>query len=173
MNIRNTLIIAGAAIALSSLAGSAFAAGGTVSATANASVTVVSPTTLTNTQAMAFGTVVRPTGLNGNTTFALDTLGNLTATGGDGSIVASTTSAAKFNIGTMAAITYTTTQTLTFAQAGLINIAASAPQVTTGTLGTVGANGTQEIRYGGQFDVTPTTTAQAYTGTLTVTINYN
>ena len=38
---------------------------------------------------------------------------------------------------------------------------------------TIGAAGTQEIRYGGQFDMTPATTAQAYTGTLAVTVNYN
>ena len=60
MNIRNILIAAGSALALSALAGGALASG-SVSATANASVTVVSPTTLTKTQDMVFGTVVRPT----------------------------------------------------------------------------------------------------------------
>ena len=46
---------------------------------------------------------------------------------------------------------------------------------TSGTLGTIsGANGgSQEIRYGGQFDITAATAAQNYTGTLTVTVNYN
>lgn len=172
MKLRNRLVAAASAIAVTALAGSAFAAG-SLNASAVSSVTVVSPTTLTKTQDMAFGTVVRPSGASGNTTFILDTLGNVTKTGGDGSIVASTTSSAKFNISTIAAINYTTSQVLTFAPAGLINIAASAPVATTGTLGQVPANGTQEIRYGGQFDVTPTTAPQTYTGTLAVTVNYN
>lgn len=171
MIIRNTVVAAGAALALSALATSAFAAG-TVSANANASVTVLSPTTITKTQDLVFGTVIRPT--SGNNTVAMDANGVVSATGaGNGSIVSSTTSAAKFNITVQAATTYTLTSALTFTQAGLINIAASAPVATTGAIGTIGAAGTQEIRYGGQFDMTPATTAQAYTGTLAVTVNYN
>ena len=46
-------------------------------------------------------------------------------------------------------------------------------RVTTGTLGTIPAAGVQEIRYGGQFDMGSATPAQAYTGTLSVTVNYN
>jgi hypothetical protein len=173
MNIRNILIATSSALALSTLATGAFAAG-SLNAAAVSSVTVVSPTTLTKTQDMAFGTVVRPSGANGNTTFKLDTLGNITQTGGDGSIVASTTSAAKFNISTIAAITYTTSQALTFLPGGqLINVASTLPVATTGVLGVVPVNGSQEIRYGGQFDVTPTTTPQTYTGTLAITVNYN
>ena len=103
MTIRNAFLAAGSVVALSALAGSALAAG-SVQTTANASVSVVSPTTLTKTQDMAFGTVIRPS---------------------------------------------------------------------TGTLGTVPANGTQELKFGGQFDISSTTTAQPYTGTLTVTVNYN
>ncbi|MBS0332423.1 MAG: hypothetical protein JSS35_06620, partial [Proteobacteria bacterium] len=60
MNIRSALVAAGSSILLSALAGSAFAAG-TVQATANATLTVLSPTTLTKTQDMAFGQIVRPT----------------------------------------------------------------------------------------------------------------
>ena len=44
---------------------------------------------------------------------------------------------------------------------------------TTGVLGTIPAAGVQEIRYGGQFDMNASTTAQSYTGTLSVTVNYN
>lgn len=178
MNIRNTLIAVGSTIALSALATSALAAG-SVQATAGATLTVLSPTTLTKTQDMAFGTVVRPSG-GGNNTIALDANDAVTITGaGNGSLVASTTSSAKFNVisatsPSAPAVTYTTTQTLTFAQTGLLNISAGTPVATSGVLGQIPAGGgTQEIRLGGQFDVTPSTTAQPYTGTLTVTVNYN
>jgi hypothetical protein len=172
MTIRNALIAAGSIVALSALAGSALAAGSAV-ATAGASVTVVSPTTLTKTQDMAFGTVTRPS--SGTNTIQLAPAdGTVTLTGtGDGSLVSSPTSAAKFNLVSVAAITYTTTQSLTFAQVGLTNISASAPVAATGALGTVTANGTQQLSFGGQFDISSTTTAQPYTGTLTVTVNYN
>lgn len=171
MKIRNILMATGSALALSALSTAAFASG-TVSATANASVTVVSPTTITKTQDMAFGTVVRPT--TGTNTIILDTSDHVTKTGaGDGSVVTSTTSSAKFNITVQAATTYSLAQTLTFAQTGLINVAPSTAVATTGTLGTIPAAGTQEIRYGGQFDMTSATTPQNYTGALTVTVTYN
>ena len=172
MNIRHTVIRIGAGLLLAGLASSAFASG-SVQATANATLTVLSPTTLTKTQDMVFGQVVRPS--TGTNTVALDASNNVTISGaGNGSIVASTTSSAKFNVTAAAADTYTTTQTLTFVQTGLTNISAATPVATTGTLGTIGAGGgTQEIRYGGQFDITAATPAQNYTGTLTVTVNYN
>jgi Domain of unknown function (DUF4402) len=173
MNIRNALIASASTLTLSALATGAMAAG-SLNASAVSSVTVVSPTTLTKTQDMAFGTVVRPSGANGNTTFALDTGDTVTKTGGDGTIVASTTTSAKFNLTTVAQITFSTTQVLTFAPAGLINVSATAPLVTGGLSSTqVGANSTATLTYGGQFDVTPTTTPQTYTGTLAVTVSYN
>ncbi|MBS0335146.1 MAG: hypothetical protein JSS35_20450, partial [Proteobacteria bacterium] len=60
MNFRHMMIRVGAGLLIAALAGSAFAAG-TVQATANATLTVLSPTTLTKTQDMAFGQIVRPT----------------------------------------------------------------------------------------------------------------
>ncbi|HEX3366170.1 DUF4402 domain-containing protein [Phenylobacterium sp.] len=172
MTIRNALLAAGSIVALSALAGNALAAG-SVQATANASVTVVSPTNLTKTQDMAFGTVTRPS--TGTNTIVLSGVDDsVSKTGaGDASLVASTTSAAKFSLATVAAINYTTTQSLTFTQTGLTNIAAGNPVAGSGTLGTVPANGTQVLKIGGQFDISSATTAQAYTGTLTVTVNYN
>jgi hypothetical protein len=171
MSIRNTLIAAGSALALCAVASGASAAG-TVSATANASVTVVAPTAITKTQDMAFGTVVRPDA--GTTTVALDTSDHVTATGGTGgATVASPTSSAKFNITVQAATTYSLTQSLSFLQPGLTNVAPTTAVATTGTLGSIPAAGTQEIRYGGQFDMTAATTPQTYTGTLSVTVTYN
>jgi hypothetical protein len=172
MNFRMGLRTAAVAAALSSLAGAALASG-SVSATAPASVTVLSPTTLTKTQDMLFGQVVRPSNASANTV-TLDVNNTVTLSGaGNGSVVASTTKSAKFDIVAPAGTTYTTTQALTFVQTGLTNIAASLPVASSGTLGTVPVSGTQELRYGGAFDMDSTTPAQAYSGTLSVTVNYN
>jgi hypothetical protein len=176
MAYRNILLASAGALALSTLATSAFAA--SLNASAVSSVVVVSTTTLTKTQDMNFGTVVRPSGTSGNTTFILDTGDHVTKSGGDGSIVASTTTSAKFNLATVAALTnFTPSAVLTFAPAGLINVAAGTPLIGGSTTGTgpfgEAANGTVTLAYGGQFDVTSTTTPQTYTGTLQVTVTYN
>jgi len=172
MNIRTALLATGAAIAATAIASSAFAAG-SVSATAPASVTVISAVTLTKTQDMQFGQIVRPSNASTNTV-TLDANDTVTLSGGgNGSTIASTTLSAKFNLNAPPATTYTTTQQLNFTQAGLTNVAPSLPVATAGVLGTVPAAGIQELRFGGQFDVSSATPAQAYTGTLSLTVNYN
>jgi hypothetical protein len=172
MTFRTIALAASAAIAFSALATSAFASG-SVTGTANASVTVLSPVTVTKTQDLAFGQIVRPSNANTNTV-VLDSNNNVTVSGsGNGSTVASTTTSAKFNITAPAGTTYTTTQTLSFTQTGLTNVAASLPAAQSGTLGTIPAGGVQGLNYGGQFDMNSATTPQAYTGTLSVTVNYN
>ena len=172
MTTRNILIAAASAAAMFGMATAAFASG-SVSTSAPATVTVLSPTSLTKTQNMAFGSVVRPSNASANTV-TLDVNDAVTIAGaGNGSIVSSTTSSAKFDFTAPAATTYTTTQGLSFLQTGLTNVGASAPVATTGALGTVPAGGIQELRYGGNFDMTSSTAAQNYTGTLSVTVNYN
>ena len=157
---------------VASLATGAMAAG-SVQTTAPASVTILSPTTITKTQNLVFGSVIRPSNANTNTV-TLDANDTVTVTGtGNGSVVSSTTSSAKFDVSAPAATTYTTTQSLTFVQTGLTNINASAPATTNGSPGVIPVGGIQEIRYGGSFDMNAATPAQAYTGTLTVTVNYN
>ena len=174
MTIRNILIATGSAIALASL-GTAALAAGSVQTTAPASVTVLSPTTITKTQNLVFGSVIRPSNAGSNTV-TLDvndtvTIGN--AGGGNGAAVASVTSSAKFDVTAPPATHYSTQQSLVFGQAGLTNVAASSPTATNGTLGDIPAGGVQELRYGGSFDMNAGTPAQAYTGTLSVTVNYN
>jgi hypothetical protein len=177
MKLRNTLIAVASAVALSALAGGASAA--TLTASAVSSVTVVSPVTLTKTQDMAFGTVVRPSASStSNTTFTMSAAGAVSATGGDGTVVSSPTTAAKFSlVNTTPGVTFTPSAVLSFAPAGLINVSAGAPLITgaTGTSAPFGltVGGTATLAYGGQFDVTPATAAQTYTGTLALTINYN
>jgi len=172
MKTPNILVAALSVVAATAMASAACAAG-SVSATAPASVTILSPTTITKTQDLVFGQVVRPSNANTNTVI-LDANNTVSLTGtGNGSMVASTTSSAKFNVSAPAGTTYSTTQGLTFTQTGLTNIAASTPTTTSGTPGVIPVSGIQEIRYGAQFDMTSSTPAQAYTGTLSVTVNYN
>jgi uncharacterized protein DUF4402 len=172
MKFRYSLVAAGSAIALATMATSALASG-SISTTAPASVSVLSPTNITKTQNLVFGQVIRPSNANANTV-TMDANDTVTLTGtGNGSAVASTTSSAKFDVTAPVGTTYATTQSLTFTQTGLTNIGASTATTTNGSPGVIPASGIQEIRFGGQFDMTASTPAQNYTGTLSVTVNYN
>lgn len=166
-------IIAGAVALTSTVAlATAASAAGSVNATAPATATIVSPVTLTKTQNMAFGSIVRPSNANTNTV-TLDANGNVTLSGtGNATLVVSTRTSALFNVVGVAGTTYTTTQGLVFAPT-LSNTAAALPVASTGTLGTIPAGGSQELRYGASFDITSATLAQAYTGTLSVQLDYN
>jgi hypothetical protein len=147
-------------------------AGGSVTATAPASVTILAPVTITAVQALDFGSVTKP--LTAANTVTLDTSGNVTVTGsGNATHAASTVSAAKFNLVGDAGVTYSTTQSLSFAQQGLTNVSASAPVVTNGAPGIIPASGSQELRFGGAFDLSAATPIGSYTGQLSVTVNYN
>ncbi len=172
MQTRNILVAAASAAAMLGMATGALASG-SVLATAPATVTVLSPTSLTKTQDMAFGSVVRPSNANTNTV-TLDVNNTVTIAGsGNGAIVSSPATTAKFDFSAPAGTTYTTTQRLSFLQSGLTNVGASLPVATAGALGTVPAAGIQQLRYGGNFDMTSSSAAQTHTGTLSVTVNYN
>ena len=173
MTLRNNILIIGAAaLAMTSMATAAFATG-SVSTTAPASVTVLSPTMITKTQNLVFGTVIRPSN-TGSNTVSLNASDAVNISGsGNGSLVSSTVSSAKFDVSGVAGTTYSTTQSLAFTQTGLTNVTATTPATTNGTAGTIPATGVQEIRYGGAFDMNAATPAQAYTGNLSVTVNYN
>jgi hypothetical protein len=165
--------VLGSAAALAIALAATGATAGTVTATAPASVLILAPVTVSATQGLAFGTVVRPANAGANT-ITLDADSNVTISGsGDAAARASTVSAAKFDVAGDPGITYSTSQSLQFAQAGLINVSVTAPVTTVGTPGVIPASGVQEIRFGGAFEVSAATPAQSYTGALTVTVNYN
>ena len=171
MKAQNALLLAlAAALSMSATPASA----GTVTATASVSVTILAPVTLQATQGLDFGAVTKP-GNTGANTLTLDpTSNNVTLSGpGDGARAPGSVSAAKFSLIGEAGITYSTTQSLSFAQAGLTRVSVSMPIAGNGALGVIPASGTQELRFGGAFDLTATTPAQAYTGALAVTVNYN
>ena len=167
MKIRIALI---AAAALAATASGAFAA--TVSATAPVTVILVAPVNITKTQDMNFGQIVRPSNADSNTV-NLDTTNTVTLSGaGNGSVIATPTTSAKFNIVAAPATTYTLTTSLAFTLPGLLGVGVSTPAASTGTVGTIPAGGTQEIRFGANFDINSGTPTQTYSGTLSVTVNY-
>lgn len=173
MKLQNVVQSAVAALALSLCAPAAWA-GGSVTATASVSVTILAPVTLSATQALAFGAVTRPASAGANTLTLDAATSNVTLSGsGDGKPASGSVSAAKFSLAGQAGMTYSTTQSLTFAQPGLTRVSVSAPVAGNGALGVIPASGVQELRFGGAFDLSAATPAQAYTGSLTVTVNYN
>lgn len=172
MKLQNVVLSAALATAVTLSATAALA--GSVTATATVSVTVLAPVTLQATQGLNFGAVTRP-GNTGANTLTLDaTSSNVTLSGsGDGATAAGAVSPAKFSVIGPAGVTYSTTQSLTFDQPGLTRVSASAPVASSGAFGVIPASGRQELRFGGAFDLTAATPAQAYAGSLTVTVNYN
>jgi hypothetical protein len=172
MKAQNALLLALAATGLTLSATAANA--GTVSATASVSVTILAPVTLQATQGLDFGAVTKPANAGANTITLDANNSNVTLTGaGDGARAAGAVSAAKFSLIGQAGVTYSTTQSLSFAQPGLTRVSVSSPVAGNGALGVIPASGMQELRFGGAFDLTATTPAQAYTGALAVTVNYN
>jgi hypothetical protein len=172
MKAQNALLLALAAAAMTLSATAASA--GTVTATASVSVTILAPVTLQATQGLAFGAVTKPGNAGANTITLDPTSSNVTLSGsGDAARAAGSVSAARFSLIGEAGITYSTTQSLTFAEPGLTRVSVSMPVAGNGALGVIPASGMQELRFGGAFDLDAATPAQAYTGALAVTVNYN
>jgi hypothetical protein len=173
MKLQNVVPSAALAIAFLLTATAAYA-GGSVTATATASVTILAPVTLQATQGLAFGAVTRPANAAANTVTLDAATGNVSLSGsGDGAKATGTVSPAKFSLIGQAGLTYSTTQSLTFTQPGLTRVSVSAPVASNGALGVLPATGVQELKFGGAFDLSASTPAQAYTGALAVTVNYN
>jgi hypothetical protein len=173
MKLQNVVLTAAAATVLTLSANAAFASG-SVSATATASVTILAPVTIQNTQGLDFGAVTKPANAGVNTVTLDAASSNVTLSGsGDAARAAGSVSVAKFSLIGDAGITYSTTQTLSFAQPGLGRVSASAPIAGNGALGVIPAGGVQELRFGGAFEVSAATPVQSYTGALTVTVDYN
>ncbi len=174
MKLQNAMRVMAVVKALAFLAmPTAAFAGGSVTATAPVSVTILAPVTLTATQGLNFGAVAKPANAAANTV-TLDANGAVTLSGpGDATRAASSVSAAKFNLVGQAGLTYSTSQSLTFAQPGLTNVSVSAPVAAAGQLGVIPETGAQELRFGAAFDLSAATPTGAYTGALTVTVNYN
>ena len=173
MKLQNVVLSAVTATALTLSANAAFA-GGSVTATASASVTILAPVTIQATQGLDFGAVTKPGNAGANTVTLDAANSSVTVSGsGDGARAAGAVSVAKFSLIGEAGITYSTTQSLSFTEPGLTRVSVSQPVVGNGAFGVIPASGVQELRFGGAFDLSAATPAQGYTGALQVTVNYN
>ena len=173
MIINKTLLGLVAATCALGLATAASAAG-SISQSAPVTATIATAIALNKTTNMAFGTIIKPSNANTNPVL-LTPAGGISVTGsGDGSIIgASAHSQAVFSLVAPVGTTYASLTNLSMTPT-LNNAAATVPPTTTtGTYGVVPAGGIQDLNVGGQFDITAATTVQAYTGTLSLTVNYN
>lgn len=68
-----------------------------------------------------------------------------------------------------------TTNSLSFtgAAGNLANVGSETPVSAAGSLNTLPASGQDDLHIGGHFDITSATAVQAYSGTLSLTVNFN
>jgi hypothetical protein len=161
MKLRIALIAS--ALALSGAPAMAAPVNGTTTAAAN----IVSANQVLAQRTLEFGSIARPT--TGTSTIVV-------ASAASGAATPTVSGGNAFRITGSNGQTYSVqTNTLTFTNSSgnLSAIAAESPVASSGTLNTLPASGQDDLFVGGRFDITPTTTIQAYSGTLSLTINFN
>ena len=169
------IVLVASALALAGAPAMAAPVNGTTTAAAN----IVSANQVLAQRTLEFGSIARPT--TGTSTIVVASAASgaatPTVTGGNAFIPTSGQArAAQFRITGSNGQTYSVqTNTLTFTNSSgnLTGIAAESPVASSGTLNTLPASGQDDLFVGGRFDITPTTTIQAYSGTLSLTINFN
>jgi hypothetical protein len=171
------IIAAAAAIATAWATG---ASAGPVSANATANANIVAPATLTSTRTLEFGTIAKPTTGSNTVTIPSAAAAGVTPTlSGAGNAYIPTSNqgrAAIFHlVGTPNEAISVTSNALNFTnQSGnLSNVGPENPVPSLGSLTQLPASGIDDVYVGGHFDISPTTTTQAYTGTLSLTISFN
>lgn len=173
------LRIALAAVAATAITASS-ASAATVSANAVANANIVAPATVTATRTLEFGTIAKP--VTGTNTVTVNSAAAASVTptlsGGGNAFVptAGQARAAIFRlVGTPSQAIAVNASSLTFTnQSGnLGNVSPQTPVASVGSLTQLPANGMDDFFVGGSFDISPTTNAQAYTGTLTLAIDFN
>lgn len=159
MSIRNLLI---ASVALTAMAGAAHAAtGSAVTGNASAHAKIIAPITITKQRDLEFGTILRPT-TSTPATITLAATAGATTSAGSGAAVTGSSQTAQFDVTGGAAYT------VSAAFSG--DIASLSP---TATLSATTGTANQTIYVGGTFDVTNATAANDYTGTVTLTVQYD
>jgi hypothetical protein len=166
-------------LGLAAVAATSATAASAATATANANATIVSPAQLSATRDLEFGTIAKPT--SGTTTVTVASAATGTATpsvsGGNGFVpTPGQARAATFRLVGTNGQTYSIAgNALSFPGAGanLSNIGSESPVAASGVLNTLPAGGQDDLYVGGHFDISPTTATQAYTGSLTLTVNFN
>lgn len=175
-----TLVIALAATGLLASAAPAFAqAANTSNDTANGSVTIIRPLTITKSADLVFGRIVEPR--TGTGTVSIANTGNsVTAGSGAVALAGITTSRAVFGVSGEGAQVVNVSMPATFdltKGADSITVTLSPDWNTTTnqvTLsGALAGAGAASLNVGGSFNLPSTQASGAYTGTFTVTVAYN
>lgn len=151
-----------------------------LSATASAEANIVAPNQVTAARNLQFGSIAKPTTGSNTVTVASAATGTATPTlGGGGNAFIPTSgqaAAATFHIAGTAGQTYSiTNNTLAFPGAGanLTGIGSENPVAASGVLNTLPGAGQDDLHIGGHFDISPTTGVATYSGTLSLTVNFN
>ncbi len=175
MKIRIALATATAVMAFGGTA-SAVVVTGTAAANAN----IVAPASVTSIRTLEFGTIARPSTSSNTITVPSAAAATVTPTisGGGNAFIptAGLGRAATFRLLGMPSQTIAVTaNTLTFVSSAgnLTSIVALAPVASAGTLTQLPASGTADFFVGGAFDISATTAIQAYTGTVTLSVDFN
>jgi hypothetical protein len=172
------LVGATAALALTALAVPAFAQS-TASASGSGTATIIRGLSVTNNANLAFGTIVRPS--TGSSTVAVSTAGARSITGGDAVALGSTSaSAAQFTVAGEGGQSISVGVPASFSMANgsdslLVTtsndlVGSASAQLLSGALG---GSGLLVVKVGGSFPVTNATATGTYTGSFTVSSNYN
>jgi hypothetical protein len=160
---------AAAAVLLSIIPGTAFAAGNTSTASGTATAQVVAPIVLTHTggAALNFGKFTVGTG----GTVVVSAAGTATATGGVTLVPGSTSTADAFTVAGDASRSFSIATTNSTVTAGATTMSFSTtPSATTATLST---GGTSSFTVGGTLTVVGTEAAGVFNGTYNATVTYN
>lgn len=166
--------------ALAATAAATTAQAAPASDTAQASVNIVAATQVRATRDLAFGTVAKPTTGTSTVTVASAEAPAATPTlsgGGNATIPTSGQAhAATFRlVGTPSQQISISNVTLSFPGSGtnLGTVAALSPVAKDGSTTQLPADGDDDLFIGGRIDVSPTTNVATYSGTLSLTVDFN
>ena len=140
------------------------------SATANSSVSIIVPISITNSTALLFGTVAKP--LTGSGTVAVNAVTGARTVGGGVAAMTSTTGRATFAVSGDTTRAFTATVPASFT----LGNGTPADNITvtlTSDVPAALAAGAATIGVGGSFSLASTQTVGAYTGTFDVSVAYN
>lgn len=166
--------------ALAATAAATAAQGAPASDTAQASVNIVAATQVRATRDLAFGTIAKPTAGTSTVTVAsaLTEAATPTLSGGGNATIPTTgqAHAATFHLaGTANQQVSISTPVLSFPTAGtnLGTVAAMAPVARDGSTSQLPSDGDDDVFVGGRIDVSANTPVGVYSGTVSLTVDFN
>jgi hypothetical protein len=152
----------------------ALAQSGSVST--NGTTTIIQPVTIAQSSPLSFGTIVRP--LSGSSTITIGSGADTVSTTGSAIALRGTTSRARYTVTGEGGELVSVTMPATFAmqKSGATDLTVTLTRAPAGNLtltGSTGATGTAALDIGGSFAISSTTLVGDYSGSFTVSVNYN